>query len=103
MKQAIGRYVSDEDVEKIDSSELDILSSIGITVENKKALDLLEDAGAIVDQATKVVKMMPVLVEKCLTQVPEEIILARRNPDRDCFLTTGKETFYTRTQTGSEM
>ena len=103
MKKNIGRYLSPDDIENIYAAELEILSDLGIRVEHESALDLLEDAGAIVDRDSRVVRMKSDLVETCLSKIPRQVTLAGRDPDQDCLLTTHQEAFYTRTQTGSEM
>jgi trimethylamine--corrinoid protein Co-methyltransferase len=80
------RFLSAEDMNKIHTQALLLLKDTGVEVDDLKAIQLLEAAGAVVDQKTKVVRIPADLVEKSLKTVPREITLAGRSPGRDIVL-----------------
>ena len=80
------KILSDVDIEMIHEQSLSVLEETGIAVEHEACLKLLEAAGARVDHQTKRVKIPKDLVDQCLETVPEEIILAARNPEKDCYI-----------------
>jgi trimethylamine--corrinoid protein Co-methyltransferase len=80
------RFLTKEGMQKIHDQSLLVLQNTGISVDHEEALRMLGDAGADVDMKTKVVKIPPDLVEKCLPKVPRKMTLAGRNPERDLVL-----------------
>lgn len=87
IRRAWIKILSDVDIERIHEQSLLVLKETGIEVEHEACLKLLEAAGASVDYQTKRVKIPNDLVARCLEKVPEEITLAARNPEKDCFIT----------------
>jgi len=66
------KWLSPSDVDKIHDCSLEILWERGIRIQHPRALSLLADAGAKIDDSTKMVHLPPKLVEKCLQNVPRE-------------------------------
>ena len=62
---------------------LHVLEEVGIGVGSALALDLLAEAGALVDRERRLAKLPPDLVERCLEQAPATVRLAAREPARD--------------------
>ncbi|MBW2072947.1 MAG: trimethylamine methyltransferase family protein [Deltaproteobacteria bacterium] len=87
---AMIRFISDEGIDKIHESTLTALDEIGIKILHEGGLALLADAGAKVDHKTKIVKISPDLVEKCLATVPSQFLMAGREEKNDIFLEAGK-------------
>ena len=83
------RFLSKEDMQKIHEQALRVLDDTGIGVESDAALQMLGDAGAVIDAETQTAKIPPDLVEQALETLPRRITLAGRNPERDLVLEPG--------------
>ena len=83
-----GQYkpLADEDIIKIHKTSLRIFSEVGIQVNFPEALELFKQAGANVDDATKVAKFDPDLVTKLIESAPSVVRLYGRadNGELDC-------------------
>ena len=83
-----GQYkpLADEDIIKIHETSLRIFSEVGIQVNFPEALELFKQAGANVDDATKVAKFDPDLVTKLIESAPSVVRLYGRadNGELDC-------------------
>ena len=83
-----GQYkpLADEDIIKIHKTSLRIFSEVGIQVNFPEALELFKQAGADVDDATKVAKFDPDLVTKLIGSAPSVVRLYGRadNGELDC-------------------
>jgi trimethylamine--corrinoid protein Co-methyltransferase len=75
--------LNSEDVERIHTSTLDIIEKVGVRFPSKKALDIWEDHGAVVDRNTMVVKAPGHLIEDALKKAPPTYALAGRDPSQD--------------------
>jgi len=71
--------LSKDEIERIHLTILQILEKVGINVHNERALALLKDAGAEVDEKTHRVNIPPYLVEECIKNAPKYIHLYGRN------------------------
>jgi trimethylamine:corrinoid methyltransferase-like protein len=56
-----------------------VLEEVGVTFNTPEALDLMEEAGALVDRATTLVRLPRELVERCLALAPGQVLLAARD------------------------
>jgi len=77
------RLLSEEDINNIHSSTLEVLEITGVTVTHKGVIDLLVDAGCIVNSNTRNVNIPEKLVEQCLKTTPSAFIMAGRNQKND--------------------
>jgi trimethylamine--corrinoid protein Co-methyltransferase len=93
------RVLSDEDVQRLHSASLDVLSNVGIRICHDETLRGLEKAGAYVDYGKQLVKMPRRLVEESLKKAPKSYVLAGRSPEMDLIIEPGKT--YTRCASGS--
>jgi trimethylamine--corrinoid protein Co-methyltransferase len=59
---------------------LEVLANTGVKVYEPVAFDYFKDAGAQVDDESKIVKIPPHLVEECLRKAPKEFTIFARNP-----------------------
>jgi len=75
--------LSSGDIQRIHTATLDILDSTGVKFPSKKALDIWEAHGAVVDRETSVVKISAAMIEKALKEAPPIYTLAARNPAQD--------------------
>ena len=71
------RVISDSQIEEIHSAGLDILSHIGMKLENEKAKEILYSHGAYIDG--KIVRVPTKMVEECLRSAPSSFILYTRD------------------------
>ncbi|MBC8461038.1 MAG: trimethylamine methyltransferase family protein, partial [Deltaproteobacteria bacterium] len=83
-----GQYkpLAGEDIIKIHETSLRIFSEVGIQVNFPEALELFKQAGANVDDSTKVAKFDPDLVTKLIKSAPAVVRLYGRadNGELDC-------------------
>ena len=78
--------LTDDQVNKIHLSTLELLDQTGVFVEDEKALDCFESGGARVDRGSKMVRIPPSLVEDAIRSAPSRVILAGRDPKHDLVL-----------------
>ncbi len=81
------KVLSDHEIVQIHEASINILETSGVLVYSKKALDLLNSRGAIVDYDKKLVRIPRKIVESCLKSVPKTIDLYDRNGNK--YLTLG--------------
>ena len=75
--------LSAEDVRRIHDATLDVIQSVGVKFHSRKALDILEANGAVVDRETTVARIPRAVVEKALSILPHRFTLGARNPEYD--------------------
>ncbi len=75
-----------KDAYAIHTNSLHLLESMGIKVVSDEARRLLRDAGADVDEKTKVCKIPGYLVQESLRKCPHTMRLGARNPKNDIVL-----------------
>lgn len=80
------RFLSHEDVARVHEETLTILASTGIRVTHEGCRAMLAEAGAEVDPHTPAVRIPPELAEDSMETVPNQILLAGRDPNRDITL-----------------
>jgi trimethylamine--corrinoid protein Co-methyltransferase len=71
-----------EQVDQIHEASLHVLETSGIELWSADARRLFEEAGAIVDHETTVVRIGRDVIEHALAQAPSSFTLTPRNPDR---------------------
>lgn len=72
------RVLSDEELAGIRASSLAVLEATGVRVDSARARAILADAGARVDEATRVVRFPTELVERSLAAAPRDFSLGGR-------------------------
>jgi hypothetical protein len=87
------KILSEQEVQKLHSTSLDVLDTIGLRVHSEKVRKMLEEAGARVDHKTMLVHFPPNLVEESINKAPERVIYGARNPKYDLVLEPGGGTF----------
>ena len=73
--------LSEEEIRRIHERSLEVLQDVGIFVELKKMRRLLADHGCPVDEAGRVVRFPPDMVEKFLKLAPREFTICGADPD----------------------
>ncbi|MHB1345883.1 MAG: trimethylamine methyltransferase family protein [Candidatus Humimicrobiaceae bacterium] len=81
-----------KEIKLIDATSKAILEETGVKIFSRKALDVYNKAGCLVDYDNNTVKIPTKLVEKCIASSPSEISLYSR--DRDTYLKLGKNLGY---------
>jgi trimethylamine--corrinoid protein Co-methyltransferase len=84
--------LSEEQFQAIHKATLDVLQNVGIRVEHKRALKLLESNDCQVDYGNMRVKFPPGLVEQCLQKCPSSFRVKARDPQNDLIM--GGNTIY---------
>ena len=72
--------LSDHEVHNIHTATLEILERTGVIIREKKALELLAQAGAVVDFKKSLVKIPGQLVEEAVSKTPKSFTWHARNP-----------------------
>jgi trimethylamine--corrinoid protein Co-methyltransferase len=84
------RVLSDEEVAQVHERTLVILANTGVRVNTAKGRQYLKDAGALVDEDTKIVQFPRDLVEESLRLAPKEFSLGARRPGWDLPMNAGE-------------
>jgi len=91
MKAAF-QVLSENECSRIHEESLKILKNTGVKVETSLGRQILKQAGASVDESTKVVKFPRELVESSLKQVTKDFVLSGRRPGADLTMNAGEST-----------
>ncbi len=76
-------YLTDDEIQYVHESSLEILEETGLLVRNEKARRRFAEHGAIVDHETEIVRIPSAIVEKYRKMVPPTITLRGRDPAYD--------------------
>ena len=77
------RFLEKEEEELIDQQTMECLETIGVKIKSESVLNMLKEAGAVVDDKTQVAKIPESMVRKALSNVPKEIVLHGRESKHD--------------------
>jgi trimethylamine--corrinoid protein Co-methyltransferase len=83
------RVLTDEDRERVHESTLKILGKTGVRVNTEIGRQYLKDAGAEVNEDTKIARLPRDLVEEALKLAPKEFSLGARRPGWDLSMNQG--------------
>ena len=72
--------ISEDEIEFIHQSSLEILRDIGLKIDDERALRLLKNVGAEVDDTTQQVKFDTNLIEEMLVGLPQSFTIHARDP-----------------------
>jgi trimethylamine--corrinoid protein Co-methyltransferase len=87
------KYLSDDQIEELHLSALEILERTGVEIFHEESLELLKKGGARIEG--NLVKIPEGMVKKALTTVPSRIVMANRDGERCMFLESHKSYFGT--------
>jgi trimethylamine--corrinoid protein Co-methyltransferase len=79
-------YLSGIEQQFIHEKTLEVLEKVGVAYNTPQAIDLLAAAGAKTDREALTARLSWELIEAALTTVPRTVLLAGRDPARDCVL-----------------
>ncbi len=85
--------LTEAELDQIHQSTLSVLQHTGIFMEDEKALDCFQNAGAHVNRQEKIVKIPPHLVEAAIESAPDQVLLAGRDPRHNLVLGGGRVHF----------
>lgn len=77
------RVFSDDAIANIHAMALRVLSELGLKILHPEARTILKSAGALVDEATQMVRIGPELVTQSLATAPRSIRMRAANPARE--------------------
>lgn len=83
------RVLSEDEQVQVHERTLKILANTGVQVNTAKGRQYLKEAGAQVDENTKIVHFPPTLVEESLRLAPKDFILGARRPGWDLTMNGG--------------
>ncbi|MEM3816451.1 MAG: trimethylamine methyltransferase family protein [Candidatus Bathyarchaeia archaeon] len=92
------QVLSKEDLDIIHNSALFVLEKVGVKVATKEAVKIFSDAGAVIDQSQRIVKVPEGIVKDALKKTPSSFTLVGRNEKREVNIIRGK--VHTRPSTG---
>jgi len=84
------KVLSEDEKAQIHERTLKILSETGVQVNTEKGRKYLKDAGAEVDENTKIVKFSRAMVEESLRLAPKDFHLGARRPGGDLKMNSGE-------------
>jgi len=90
--KAVFQVLSENECSRIHEESLKILKNTGIKVETPLGRQILKQAGAVVNENTKIVKFSKNLVESSLKQVTKEFVLSARRPGANLAMNAGEST-----------
>jgi trimethylamine--corrinoid protein Co-methyltransferase len=81
MKPAYFEPLSAAEVQQIDAASMNILESVGLRVNLKRARDAFREAGAHIDEGARMVRIPEKLVRRAVEQAPSQFTLYGADPD----------------------
>jgi trimethylamine---corrinoid protein Co-methyltransferase len=87
--QTMVQVLSAEECSRIHEETLNILHKTGVRIDTRQGRDYLEQAGAIVDHDSHIVRLPVSLIEDCLKRAPKEFSLGARRPEFSIPMNTG--------------
>jgi len=78
--------LTDEDIKRIDSAVLRILTEVGVRIEYRPALEVLRDGGCAVDFDKHIVRIPEHVLRRALATAPSQFTLAGQKPEYDVFV-----------------
>jgi trimethylamine--corrinoid protein Co-methyltransferase len=87
------KFLSNNQLEEIHHSALELLENTGVLVYHSNALNMLSSAGAIIED--NIARIPEGLVKKSLLSAPSRIVMANRRGERSLFLESSRSYFGT--------
>ena len=81
------RFLSNEAIERVHESSIQLLEDVGVTVESGEALNILREGGADIDESRKKAKIPSSLIEEALSKTPHTLTVYSRDGKHDLNLT----------------
>ncbi len=84
------QVLSEDEQSQVHERSLKILARTGVRVDTARGRQILKEAGAQVDENTRIVRIPQNLIEQTLGLVPKNFTLGARRPGWDLPLNTGE-------------
>jgi len=88
--QATTAWLSESEMSRIADQAIDVLQRVGMRFAASEVLPLLAERGAVVDEATGIVRLPRELVEWAITKCPRSFVMAGATPEQDVLLGAGE-------------
>ncbi len=75
--------LSEDDVRRIHQASLEVIETVGVRFPSDWALDILEEASAMVDRESQIARLPGQIVEDALAKAPPSYVLCARDPALD--------------------
>jgi len=75
--------LSQDDVRRIHQASLEVIETVGVRFPSDQALDILEEAGAMVDRQSQIARLSGQMIEEALAKAPPSYVLCARDPALD--------------------
>jgi trimethylamine---corrinoid protein Co-methyltransferase len=75
--------LTQDEIKKIHEATLQIIEKVGVRFPSKRALEIWEANGAVVDHEKKIVRVKPQIIEDAIKKAPPAYKLAARDPQQD--------------------
>ena len=75
--------LSDDDVQRIHQASLEVIETVGVRFPSEWALNILEEAGAMVDRESQIARLPGQIIEEALAKAPPSYVLCARDPALD--------------------
>lgn len=92
--------LTEEDIEMIHETSLNLLSNHGIRVIGEEAHQVYASAGCEIDKEKDLVRIPKNIVNDCIRSAPSKYTLCARDPDKDVEIGGDEDTVYTTFSTG---
>jgi trimethylamine--corrinoid protein Co-methyltransferase len=93
MKPVPWQVLDPAEIQKIDTASKEILQTVGVRVDLKKARDLFHQAGAEVDESTHIVHLSEGLIQGALATAPRQFTVYGNDPSIQIHLGSGRTYF----------
>ncbi|GAI51074.1 unnamed protein product [marine sediment metagenome] len=95
------RIFTKEELEIIDNAAYNILSEMGVHIDDKDCVEYLKDTPVEIDEKELIVKFPEYWIREMIAKVPRSYILAGRDPNKDLHVTSAQRDFYALITSGS--
>ena len=95
------RIFTKEELEVIDNAAYNILSEMGVHIDDKECIEYLKDTPVEIDEKELIVKFPEYWVREMIARAPRTYLLAGRDPKRDLHVTSLQRDFYALITSGS--
>jgi trimethylamine--corrinoid protein Co-methyltransferase len=77
------QILSESEKERIHRDSIETLETVGINFRSDKALGILKQNGAIVDETNNIARISREMLDQALSTAPKSFVLGARNPEFD--------------------
>jgi len=86
LAKSVIRFLDRREEDLVHVQSVKVLEELGVLIRSESVLDMLKDAGAIIDEKTMIAKIPESMVTSALKSSPKELRLCARDPKKDVIL-----------------